>query len=96
MNPHQVSIEFVFSLRHQMRHAARAGRAARRRRRAGIVVEIRPEPALDFLHGHSLAQMVVEHLVAIDLAEAEIARLRMREIKSADAEPGHMAKFSVS
>src|SRR5260221_12887214 len=67
-----------------MRHAARAGGAARYRWRAGVVIEVWPEPALDFLHGHSLAQMIVEHLVAIDLAEPKVARSRMRKIQPAD------------
>ena len=57
-----------------MRDAAGTGGGGDRAR--GIVVEVRTEPALDLLHGHAFAQVVVEHLVAIDFAETKVARLR--------------------
>ena len=48
--------------------------------RAGIrvlfrrfVIQVLPEPALDFAHAHSLAFAVVGDLVTVDLAEAEIS-----------------------
>ena len=65
-----------------MRDAAGAGHAGGR---GGVVVQVRAEPALDFLHGHPFAQVVVEHLVAVDFSEAKIARLWMREVEPADA-----------
>ena len=45
-----------------------------------IVVEVWPEPALDFGDGHSLAACVVRYLIAIDLAEAEVLCLRVRKV----------------
>jgi hypothetical protein len=37
-----------------------------------IVVQVLPEPSLDFSHAHPFAFAVVGDLIAVDLAEAEI------------------------
>src|ERR1700733_15118041 len=50
-----------------------------------VVVEGRPQPSLDFFNAHALALVVVHHLVAPDLPQAEIARLRMRKVEPAHA-----------
>lgn len=50
-----------------------------------IVVQVLPQPPLNFGHAHSFALTVVGDLVAIDLAEAEISRFRMSEVKTAHA-----------
>src|SRR4051795_3184799 len=54
-------------------------------RRSGIVVEIRTEPPLDFGYTHIFSLAVVEHLIAFQLPQNEIAGLGMREIHSTDA-----------
>src|SRR5438132_1494270 len=58
------------------------------RRSAGcgqrVVVEDRGEPSLGLGHGPALAAGVVLDLVALDLADAEIAALGMAEIEPAD------------
>src|SRR5688572_29635859 len=64
---------------------AAAAAATARWRRGGVVVEVRAQPALDLLERHLLAQMVIQDLIALDLAEAEVARLRMGEIEAAHA-----------
>jgi hypothetical protein len=46
----------------------------------GVVVQVLPEPSLNFSYAQSLAFAVVGHLVAVNLAEAEIARFRMGEV----------------
>jgi hypothetical protein len=38
-----------------------------------VVVEVWSEPALDFDYTHSLALVVVGHLIAIDFSETEVA-----------------------
>src|SRR6185437_7371414 len=53
-----------------------------------VIVEIGAKPALGLRDGEAFAGGVVLHLVAADLAQAEIARLRMREIEPADAGTG--------
>ena len=53
-----------------------------------VVIQIRPEPALDLGDGHALALGVVGHLVAVDLAEGEVARLGVGEVEAADARAG--------
>ena len=37
-----------------------------------LVVQIRPEPFLDFLQRHALAEVVIEHLVSTEFAHREI------------------------
>ena len=54
----------------------------------GIVVEVGAEPAFDFGDGHALALVVVGDLVAVDLAEGEVARLGVGEVEAADAGAG--------
>jgi len=48
----------------------------------GVVVEDRCEPALGFLDRPSLARSIVLDLIAADLADAEIARVGMREVEA--------------
>src|SRR5437763_2495125 len=55
------------------------------RRRVRLVIEIRGEPAFDFLEGHAFAAVVIEDLVAGEFADAEIFGLRMGEVPAADA-----------
>jgi hypothetical protein len=50
-----------------------------------VVIQILPEPALDFAHAHSLAFAVVGDLIAVNLAEAEISRFGVGEVESAHA-----------
>ena len=51
----------------------------------GIVVQVLPEPSLDSSYAHALAFAVVGDLVYVDLAEAEIARFGMGEVKATHA-----------
>ena len=53
-----------------------------------VVVQVRPEPALDLGDAHALALGVVGDLVAVDLAEAEVARLGVGEVEPAHARAG--------
>src|ERR1700677_3760982 len=53
-----------------------------------IVVQVRTEPALDFGHDHALALGIVGHLIAVDLAQAEVARLRGRKVEATYAGAG--------
>lgn len=50
-----------------------------------LIVQIRPEPALRILECHVFALRVIGNLVGPDLAQGEIARFRMRKIKTAYA-----------
>ena len=50
-----------------------------------VVVQILPQPALDFANAHIFALAVIGNLVPLNLAEAEVARFRMSEIKAAYA-----------
>ena len=50
-----------------------------------IVVQVLPEPPLDFSYAHPLAFAVVGDLIAVNLTEAEIARFRMGEVKATHA-----------
>ena len=50
-----------------------------------IVVQIRPQPALHFFAAHALPHLVVGNLVAVDLAQAEVPRLRVRKVEAAHA-----------
>src|SRR5882762_25634 len=45
-----------------------------------LVAEIRPQPALRFFAREPLAARVVLDLLAVDLADREVARLRMRDV----------------
>src|SRR5438132_14413738 len=59
-----------------------------------FVIQIRPEPSLDRAQIHLLAQVIINDLIASDFADREILRLRVREIKPADAGAGpHGAAF---
>src|SRR6185503_20861909 len=51
----------------------------------GVIRELRPEPALDLSDWHAFSGGVVLDLVATQPPEQEVARIRMREIESADA-----------
>src|SRR6478672_1650366 len=53
-----------------------------------VVIEDRREPALGLLWAPAFATRVVEHLVAPDLAHAEIAAFRMCEIEARDGGRG--------
>src|SRR6266478_6343047 len=60
----------------------------------GIVIQIRRKPSFHHAQVHVLAEMVVEHLVAVNLAHPEVFRLRMRKIKAADGTGGpHRVTF---
>jgi hypothetical protein len=50
-----------------------------------VIIQVRPEPALDLFHGHPFASGVVFYLIAIDLAQAEIAGFWVGEVESAYA-----------
>src|SRR5215469_2192443 len=50
-----------------------------------FVVQVRGEPALDFGNSHTLALMIVEHLIFLYLPNREVTRLRMGEIEPAHA-----------
>src|SRR5438105_2857117 len=50
-----------------------------------IVIKIRPQPPLDLTQRPSLTLAVILRLIAIDLANTEIPRLRMPEVNPADA-----------
>ena len=50
-----------------------------------IVVQVWAEPAFDLFHGHSLAFGIVFRLIAVDLAQAEIAGFRVGEVEAAYA-----------
>jgi hypothetical protein len=57
-----------------------------RARSAGwLVTEVRCKPTLHLLNAHRFALAIGRNLIAIDFAEREIPRLRMREVKTADA-----------
>jgi len=48
----------------------------------GRITQIRGQPALGLVEPPSLALGVVRHLVALKLADAEIARIRMGKIEA--------------
>ena len=50
-----------------------------------IVIQIRPQPTFDLLHAQPLAFGVVFHLIAVDLAQAEVAGFRVSEVEAAYA-----------
>src|SRR6185312_14666601 len=50
-----------------------------------VVIQIGTEPSFDFSHAHTLTLMIVGDLIAVDLPQAEIARLRVCKIEPADA-----------
>src|SRR4029077_10599191 len=50
-----------------------------------VVIQVLPEPSLDFCHAHPLAFAVVGNLVAVDLAETEISRFRVCKVEPAHA-----------
>src|SRR6185312_6827585 len=58
------------------------------RRLRGVVVQVLAEPALDLGHAHPLAFVVVGDLIAVDLAEDEVARFRVGEVEAAYARSG--------
>src|SRR5205807_1232475 len=58
------------------------------------VVQVGGEPAFDGGDIQTFAAGVVGHLVALDLADREVARLRMRKVESADRTAGiHRERF---
>jgi hypothetical protein len=64
------------------------GVRAQRHRVRRLVAEVGTEPALHFLGPSCPFEAVVDDLVAVDLAQGEVARLRMREVEPAHARPG--------
>src|SRR5689334_24652954 len=59
-----------------------------------LVVQVGPEPAFDLADRHAFARVVVLDLIAIDLAEAEVTRLRVSEVEAAHARAGpHRARL---
>src|SRR6185295_5390772 len=48
-----------------------------------VVTQVRRKPALHLLHGHALAPGIVLDLVAVDLADVEVARFGVGEIPAA-------------
>src|ERR1700730_5034608 len=60
-----------------------------------LVVQILPEPSLDFCHAHPLAFVIVGDLIAVDLAEAEISRFRVGKVEPTHARSGpHRKRLS--
>ena len=51
---------------------------------AAIIIQDRREPALDLRDAHAFAPGIILDLIALDLGDAEIMRLGMREIEPAD------------
>src|SRR5215831_312087 len=49
-----------------------------------LVAEVRAQPLLDFGRGHALPLGVVHDLVAADLADHEVPRLRVSEVEPRD------------
>ena len=71
--------------------------AAYRRRAIPLVAQVRRQPALRLRHRHALPRGVVLHLVPADLADAEVARLRVPEVPAAHRRASAViAKLSVS
>ncbi len=68
--------------RHNTRR--RASKVSRRFPLARIVVQQRRQPALRFFHRPAFAPRIILDLVALDLADAEIAALGMGEIEARD------------
>ena len=50
-----------------------------------VVVQILPQPSLDFRHTHPLAFLIVGDLIAVDLAKAEISRFRVGKVEPTHA-----------
>ena len=44
---------------------------------SGVVIQVRPQPAFDARQVHSLALLIIEHLVALDLSDREVSGLRV-------------------
>src|ERR1700720_3748726 len=60
-----------------------------------IVVQVLAEPSLDLCYAHPLAFVIVGHLIAVDLAKAEISRFRMGEVEPTHARTGpHRKRLS--
>src|SRR5215469_7050762 len=53
-----------------------------------IVVQVWPQPSLDFVNAHPFAIGVVGNLIAIDLPQAEVTRFRMGKVKTTHARCG--------
>src|SRR3712207_4588076 len=53
-----------------------------------IVIEDGAEPALDLRDAHALALGVVLHLIALDLRNAEVVRIRMRQVEARHGRAG--------
>ena len=53
-----------------------------------VVVQVLAKPSLDLRDAHFLAFVIISHLIAADLAKAEISGFRMGEIESTHAGPG--------
>src|SRR3954466_7193393 len=52
-----------------------------------FVIQVRPQPPLDFGQRHSLGGLILKNLIAAEFADREIFRSRMSEIGSADGTP---------
>src|SRR6266702_3737054 len=60
----------------------------------GLIIQVRPKPSLNLCHAHPLARVIVGDLIAINFAQAEIARFGMREINTTHARTGpHRKRF---
>src|SRR5262249_12360985 len=55
---------------------------------AGLVGEVRPEPALGLRHGTALARGIRGDLVAVDPADGEVARLRVMQVDAGHGRRG--------
>src|SRR6516162_7093150 len=53
-----------------------------------VIVQVLPQPSFDFGLAHYFALGVVGNLVTVDLAQTEITRFRMSEIKATHARSG--------
>jgi hypothetical protein len=49
----------------------------------GIVIQVLSQPSFDFCHRHPFAFVIIDHLIAVDLAEAEVSRFGMSEVEAA-------------
>lgn|SRR5579863_6667383 len=80
-------------LRPRMMHHQRGGLQPLRNRHTAamrplprwIVIQVLPQPSLDFGYTHSLALGVVGNLIPVDFTQAEITRFRMSEVKATHA-----------
>ena len=57
-----------------------------------IIVQVLPEPSLDFCYRHPLAFVIVSDLIAVNFSKTEIPRFRMGEVEPTHARAGPHGK----